>query len=347
MFQFKLQNEDFELILDSISDGVLILDNSKKIIFVNKGFCEIFSLDKEIIGQKFEKLLDFEQAKKLFFLLGSELKETERKELQVKDDLFLEVSCKTIKKGEEPLAILILVHDISKAKMVDRLKTQFVSVSAHQLRTPLSGMKWSIEYLLKGKAGSISTKQQQLLEKVFQLINEMTIIVHQLLQVARAEEGKISLNLKKSDLLEILYSAISLYEAEMKRKKIKFQIQLPKEKLPKIRLDPEYMGLVFQALLDNAIKYNREGGEVEIALFLEKKEIKVAIRDTGIGIPEKEKPLIFSRFYRATNAQKMVPSGSGTGLFLSKVIIEGHQGKIWFESEEGKGTTFYFTLPIL
>jgi two-component system phosphate regulon sensor histidine kinase PhoR len=346
MLPQNLSYKHIKLFLDAFSDGILILDRQHNIVFANLAFYDIFSIDRDILGQKFEKLLEFDTTKKLFFLFGSNFLEYQRKELEVHEKLFLQVSSKILE-YEKNFLFIISIHDITKIKMVDRLKTRFVSVSAHQLRTPLSALKWTFEYLLKEKAGKLNEFQYQLIEKAFQSVNQMVSIVNHLLQVSRAEEEKLKLNLKKEDLSKVIFSVVSLLEEEIKRKEIKLSIKLPENSLPKFKFDSEYLGLAIQTLLDNAIRYNRERGEVELAVEKIDGKVMVKVRDTGIGIPEKEKEHIFSEFYRASNAQKLVPSGSGIGLFLARSIIKAHQGEIWFESKEGKGSIFYFTLPIL
>jgi signal transduction histidine kinase len=132
----------------------------------------------------------------------------------------------------------------------------------------------------------------------------------------------------------------------MKEKQIQFEFRVLPKKLPKVKIDPEKISLVIENLLDNAIRYNLVGGTITISLDLKNDEIEFSIEDSGIGIPESEKSNIFQKFFRASNALKKETEGSGLGLFVAKNIVEAHGGKIWFESEEGKGTTFHFTIPI-
>jgi two-component system sensor histidine kinase VicK len=139
---------------------------------------------------------------------------------------------------------------------------------------------------------------------------------------------------------------IETLEEEIKRKRLKLEFKKPKTKLPQVAVDAEKMELVIQNLLSNAIKYTPAGGRVTISLKGSIKEIEVSVTDTGIGIPEDQKKRVFTKFFRAANAIRAETEGTGLGLFIVKNIIKAHQGKIWFESAEGKGTTFYFTLPV-
>jgi signal transduction histidine kinase len=133
-----------------------------------------------------------------------------------------------------------------------------------------------------------------------------------------------------------------------KRKKLKLIFQKPKDKVPKIEIDPEKISIVFQNLLDNAIHYTKSEGMIKFSIkyLKNKKEIFVSVKDSGIGIPESQQKRVFQRFFRAVNAVKTETVGTGLGLFITKNIIEAHHGKIWFESVENKGTTFYFTIPV-
>jgi signal transduction histidine kinase len=225
------------------------------------------------------------------------------------------------------------------------MKTEFVSISAHQLRTPLSAIKWTLKMFLDGDLGKITKEQGEFLEKIYQSNERMINLINDLLNVTRIEEGRYLYNPVLADIVQICQSVIDSYKEEMEKKNLKFIFEKPKE-LPKVRVDVEKISLAIQNLLENAIRYNREGGEIEITLEEKEGKIKFSIKDTGIGIPKNQQHRVFIKFFRAPNALRMETEGSGLGLFITKNIIEAHGGKIWFESEEGKGTTFYFTLPV-
>ena len=148
-----------------------------------------------------------------------------------------------------------------------------------------------------------------------------------------------------ADLREIATSAINGYKDEIKEKKIKIDFKKPDD-FPKIMLDEERIKLVVQNFIDNAIKYSPKGGKIIIVLKKDEKNIELEVQDFGIGIPKNQQDKIFAKFSRADNAIKLNSLGSGLGLFLSKNIVEAHGGKIWFESQENAGTSFYFSLPI-
>ncbi len=259
--------------------------------------------------------------------------------------MILEVSVISIPREDEAESLVVL-HDITREKLVERMKTEFVSITAHQLRTPISAIKWTLKMLLDGDLGKITKEQKEIIGKSYQSNERMISLINDLLNVTRIEEGRYLYKLVLSDLREIVQSLVEQYKDEIKKKGLKLKFKKPKKKLPKILIDVEKINLVVQNLLDNAVRYNNAGGEIKISLGAKNKEIEFIIEDTGVGIPKKQQKRIFSKFFRAANVMRMDTTGSGLGLFIVKNIIEAHKGRIWFESKEGKGATFHFTLPI-
>jgi signal transduction histidine kinase len=235
---------------------------------------------------------------------------------------------------------------VTREKEIERMKTEFVSISAHQLRTPLSAIKWTLKMFLDGDLGELTKEQREFLEKTYQSNERMINLINDLLNVTRIEEGRFLYKPVLADIVPICQSVIDSYKDEIEKRNLKFKFKKPKE-LPKVRVDIEKISLAIQNLLENAIRYNKFGGEIEMVLKEKEKEIEFSIKDTGIGIPKDQQNRVFTKFFRGSNAMKMETEGSGLGLFITKNIIEAHGGRIWFESEEGKGTTFYFTLPTL
>ena len=171
-------------------------------------------------------------------------------------------------------------------------------------------------------------------------------LINDLLNVARIEEGRYLYNVTLGSIENIVRSSVDLYQREAKKKKISLVFKKPKTKIPKITVDVEKIHLAAQNLIDNAVRYTFPGGKVTVSLKSDKKEIEFQVQDSGVGIPEDQKERVFSKFFRAANVMRMETDGSGLGLFIAKNIIEAHGGKIWFESKENKGATFYFTLPL-
>jgi PAS domain S-box-containing protein len=333
-------------IIQNFVDGLLVFDKEGKVSLINpqaENFCKVKG--REVIGKSILELFQFPDFRPIAEAVGREMKGIFRKEVPVRKDLILEATTVPIMREEEKIGTLMILHDVTREKMIERMKTEFVSISAHQLRTPLSAIKWTLKMFLDGELGEITKEQREFLEKIYQSNERMINLINDLLNVTRIEEGRYLYRPVLADIIQICQSVIDSYREEIEKKKLKFEFKRPKE-LPKVRVDVEKISLAIQNLLENAIKYNRKGGEIEIVLREKEKEIEFSIRDTGIGIPRDQQNRVFTKFFRAPNAMKMETEGSGLGLFITKNIIETHGGRIWFESEEGKGTTFYFTLPV-
>ena len=339
-----LDKEKWIAILNTIDDGLLIFNKEKKLLLINRAAKDFFEVGEEILGKTTFELAYHPKLKVLFYLLTEKIKEVFRKELKVKEDLILEVtSLSILEKGEE-FGKLVVLHNVTREKRLEKLKTDFVSISAHQLRTPLTSLRWSLESLRF--SGKLSSEQLKILDRAKESLERMLILVNELLDIVRIEEGKELYKISRVKFEEILKKVIKEYEEKIKEKNLKFELKLPLKRIPRIKADPEKIALVIENLLDNAIRYTPAGGSITISLNLNENELQFSIEDTGIGIPEKEKKNIFTKFFRASNAIKTETEGSGIGLFVSKNIIEAHGGKIWFQSQEGKGSKFYFTIPI-
>lgn len=229
---------------------------------------------------------------------------------------------------------------------ISKLKSQFVSVAAHQLRTPLSAVKWTLRLLLDGDVGKMNKEQEDFLERGYQTNERMINLVNDLLDVSRIEEGRFGYNFQEVEIADIIRKAIAEVSIVAAKRNIKINFrQLIHEDL-EIVADPERVHTVIINLLDNAVNYSEPGDEVVVTVGEEGDSLKVSVEDNGIGIPDSEFDKVFSRFYRASNAVRLQTDGSGLGLFIVQNIIHRHGGRVWFESKEGQGTSFFFTIPM-
>lgn len=225
-------------------------------------------------------------------------------------------------------------------------QSDFVSMATHQIKTPLAGIKWTLNMLLSGEVGHLTDEQKKWLQTSFDSNERVLGLIDEMLDSIRIDEDKLLLEKKEEDLVVIFKETLEYLSPLIKEKGIDLKLNLVPHNVPfRISIDKNKIQIAFQNLVENAIRYAREGGHISVDVIKETGDIKVSIKDDGIGIPEIEKKNIFSRFFRATNAFRKLEKGSGLGLFISKGIIEKHGGKIWFESNENKGTTFYFIIP--
>ena len=351
MAESKKETEDERnktlAIITNFADGLLVFDKQKKLSLINhqaEKFLQIKS--SSVLGKTIEAMSQMPELKLLTELSGKNIAPIFRKELKLREELILEVSVVFVER-DEGNEYLVVLHDITREKLVEKMKTEFVSIAAHQLRTPLSVIKWTMKMLLDGDLGRINQEQRGFIDKTYQSNERMIDLINDLLNVTRIEEGRYINKLDLSGITELVESFIKRYEDEIKKRKLKFEFIKPKKKLPKTPIDVEKISLVVQNLLDNAMRYSLPGGIVQASLKVnDKKEIEFAVKDSGVGIPQLQQGRIFTKFFRSSNVMRMDTGGSGLGLFIAKNIIDAHKGRIWFESKEGEGSTFYFTLPI-
>jgi len=345
------KTDKFQLIIKHFSDGVLVFNKENKLSLINPQAEEFLGVkEKEVIGKSFPELkklpilkplMNFFGYKKIWGIFKKEIFEESEK------GLVLEISAVPLIEMDTKLGTLVILHDITREKRVEKLKTEFISLVAHQLRTPLSAIKWALEMTLEDGAGQMTEEQKHLLETTYQSNERMINLIKDLLDVTKIEEGKYIFSSSLEDLETITQETIDSFQKEIKKKNLKFDFKKPIDgKLPKVMVDREKIKLAIGNLIDNAIKYTSLGGEVTVSLKCDKLEIEFKVQDSGAGIPKSQQGRVFSKFFRASNAMQMEPDGTGLGLYLTKNIIEAHRGKIGFQSEEGKGSTFWFTLPL-
>lgn len=345
-----------EAILESIGEGMIATDKEGKIILINNqatamlGFQINDLLNKnliEVLQIKDEKENNFFQEEQPFRLALSSGKK-------------VSIACYFISKGQRNLpvaltvspirqntsieGIILVFRDISKEKEVDRMKTEFISLASHQLRTPLAAIRWSGEVLLDGNVGELNLEQKEVVQNMYLSVRRMIDLVNSLLNISRIESGHLAITPEPTDLNNLVQDVIKEIKIRVEEKKQRLTINV-EPNIPTINIDPKLLRQVYINLLNNAIKYTPNSGEIMVNIGIKGNEIISQIKDTGYGIPKEECSKIFQKFYRGTNIVKIETDGSGLGLYLIKTIIEALKGRIWFESEENRGTSFWFSLP--
>jgi len=240
------------------------------------------------------------------------------------------------------------IKTVEQLSAANRIKTEFVAIASHQLRTPLSIIKWYVEFLLpKGKQANLTVEQLNYLKIISDSNQRMIRLVNDLLDIARLESGKIQIHPEKTNLVEICRNIISENQLFADKKNIKISLKTDAE-MPLLLVDPKRISVVIENLVTNAVKYinSDKNGLISIEISRQNNKVLFGITDNGVGIPDKDKKKIFKKFFRVDNTMKLQTGGTGLGLFIAKAIVESHKGDIWFVSKEGEGTTFYFTLPI-
>lgn len=235
---------------------------------------------------------------------------------------------------------------VTNLRELDQLKSDFVSVAAHQLRTPLSGLNWVLKLFIEGDLGPTTEYQKKMLDRGLEANQKMIQLVNDLLNVSRIENGKFGYKFEKNDFTKLLKDLVSNVDLAGKEHNIEVKLEHRGEPLPEFVFDMEKLTMALQNIVDNSIKYTLPGGHVTVTTERAGDYVETKIKDTGVGIPKAETPKLFSKFFRASNVIHLQTDGSGLGLFISKSIILRHGGQVWVESEEGKGTTITVVIPL-
>ena len=239
----------------------------------------------------------------------------------------------------------IITRSFERLAEANRMKSEFVSIVSHQLRSPLSNLKWTIELLMSGRLGKIEERQIEYFSILKENSGRMQELVSDLLIVSRIETAKLPLKEEFFSLEELTKKMMREFEVLAKSSNIEIKMMAEKD-LPKTLADPSQISLVIENFLDNAIRYIVGSGKIAIKIGKKNKDFYFEVKDTGVGIPKEDQKYIFKKFFRSSNILKHQTQGSGLGLYISKSIIEKSKGKIGFQSQENKGSTFWFTLPI-
>ena len=342
--EITAERDKEKAILSDLSDGLIYIDSRNVIDLVNIRAEKLLSFKAEdVLGKKIREI----NFKKLPFLKEALQTKSQTYELNFSgmQDNYIRITTVEVRNDDQKLiGTAKIVHDISREKYVDKMKSEFITIAGHQLRTPLSAIKGALSLFLSGDYGEVNREQRTMIKQSYDYTERLIKLVNDMLNVSSAEEGKFSYEFAKTDVKDFVEKNSERFVDEADSKKISLLFNIA-EGLPLIELDQRKFRLVFNALLENALVYNKEKGSVRVSFDKKDDKLMITISDTGIGIPKDVQEKIFTKFFRAENALKFFTEGNGLDLFVVKNIIDNHQGDIWFESEPEKGTTFYIAIP--
>ncbi|MGM0628956.1 MAG: ATP-binding protein [Patescibacteria group bacterium] len=345
------EKEKTMAIVNNFTDGLLFFDRYENLKFVNPQAENIFSLSSDdVIDKKRGELKKLDaNLSKTIDVVDQNTDNVFREEVNFGESVFMEVSSVQVHYEEETIGSLIIVHDITREKNLEKMKNEFVSLAAHQLRTPLAGIKWTLRTLSEEIEGMDSSSEiNDMVVKAYEANERMINLVNDLLNVNRIEEDRNVYEMKEINIKEVIDLALEEYRGIVESKGLEFEMCEFKKGALTIKADKEELVLVLKNFLDNAVKYTEEGKITLKVEFLDGDEkVKVEVSDTGVGIPKEHRDKMFDKFSRAENVQRMDTEGSGLGLFISKNIVESHGGEIGFDSKEGEGSSFFFVLPVI
>jgi len=358
--RLALERQRDEATLQSMNEGLIAVDDKDRVIVINPVAINMLGLKDEdsVVGKEVHDVFELfeadDKANKPIATkdLPSHRVLTTKKPVEgvygfmtgQKQRHLMNVEVSPVELDNEIVGVVTVMRDVTKEKEVDRMKTEFISLASHQLRTPLSAIKWFSEMLVAGDAGKLKPEQMEFAQSIAGSTERMIALVNSLLNISRIESGRIMVDPKPTDLEELVNGIVTDLKGKTEEKKQSFVISVHQD-LPKINLDPRLIGQVYLNLLTNAIKYTPAGGEISVFISRKGDEIISQVADNGYGIPKEQQTRVFEKFFRAANAVKVETDGTGLGLYLIKAIVESSGGKIWFKSEEGKGTSFWFSMP--
>jgi signal transduction histidine kinase len=238
-----------------------------------------------------------------------------------------------------------IIRQTEEMAKLNKLKSEFVSVTSHQLRTPLSAIRWETELMLTKFNEGLNDKQRGSVATINILANRMTRLVNDLLDVTKIDQGKLLLNKDEVDIVEVITDVAGNFSALAGAKNIQIIVN-KKGEVQNVIADKERIRLVVENLLSNSIKYTLARGRIEIGLSRTGNFLVFSIKDDGVGIPKEQQSQIFNKFFRSSNITRYQTDGTGLGLYIAKSIIEQSGGKIWFDSRENIGSVFNFSLPL-
>ncbi len=347
------EKDYLQALLGGVLEGVLVVDGRGRIKMVNDALRQLLSLPPSIEGRTPLEVIRHSQLEKsLQQVLEDGQSTTLELTLPSPQEKTFEVNLVGIPppsdgvaKGEEGRqGVIAVFHDITRLKELEKIRQDFVANVSHELRTPLTTIKGYAETLLDSALGK--DVAPRFVEVIKRHADRLEKIVEDLLMLSKIESKEFVLSIEPVSLSELIVNVLDFLRESLSRKRITVSYDLTRP-LPLVRGDRHYLEQVFVNLLDNAIKYGREGGEISISVAERgQREAEVSVRDDGIGIPKEDLPRIFERFYRVDKGRSKELGGTGLGLSIVKHIVQAHGGRIWAESTFGKGSTFHFTLPL-
>ncbi len=325
-----------ESIIAGIDDGVIVLDAAENLILINRAGREIFGLkDAEVIGRPFELVIVNAELQAL--LTSQTGHKTRLFELNLEDGRVFKAQHTPIPQ----IGSAITLHDITEMKQLEKMKGDFVHTVAHDLRSPLTAVLGYAD--LVEHAGDLNENQHEFVSRIQTSVKSITGLVNDLLEFGRLESGS---DTRREDvqLEAVMQASLALFDPLISQKKLQVNIDAPAG-LPTVRANPVRMRQVMDNLISNAIKYTPEGGDVRVGLHYMDHQLVLEVTDSGPGIPLEDQAHIFERFYRARNVDGT--QGSGLGLTIVKTIADSYNGRVWVESSEGRGSSFFVVLPAL
>jgi len=341
-YSARMQTQQTTL-LDSMAEGLLVLDEGGRIQIANRAFNRLFGLAADIRGRTIIEALRLHELAELASLLASE-QQILGYELRLSppNERWLQINgAAIIDCGGRRHGTILVFHDLTRLKQLENARKEFVANVSHELRTPLSLIKGYVETLLSGAKDNPEVSIR-FLETIDRNSERLRLLIEDLLTISELESGRLKLNVQSVALRPVVEKVFGDLSTRAAAQEIKLLNQAPEFN---VEADADRLEQVFGNLIDNALKYGRKGGTVVVGgRTADGGEVELFVRDDGPGIPAEALERVFERFYRVDKARSRDRGGTGLGLAIVKHLVHSHRGRVWAKSEVGRGATFYFTL---
>jgi two-component system phosphate regulon sensor histidine kinase PhoR len=332
-------------ILGSMLEGVAVVNASERLLFANRGFAEILELD--VPPQSGRALVEVVRQTELIEAVRRVLGGAPRVEAEIITGTlrqhFFAATVAAVRAGETSGAVIVL-HDITDLRKLERVRRDFIANVSHEFKTPLTAIQGFAETLL---AGAVDDPQNRgrFLGIILEHSRRLARLTDDLLKLSKMDADRLELEIRRLSVSQLIESCLETAQHRAAEKDIRISVNVA-EHLPEIAGDRRQLAEVLQNLLDNATQYTLPGGQIMVSAETSDAEVVFTVSDTGIGIPQADQPRIFERFYRVDAARSREVGGTGLGLAIAKHLVEVHGGRIWVESEVGQGSQFHFSVPL-
>jgi signal transduction histidine kinase len=340
-----------QTIIHCMGDGLLVTNRDEQVVFCNPAGRRLLKVKRPI--QVGEPMTQVANDPELIALVEAAMSLKEGQEMASKElvartssDPVLMANCAPVKdeKGQM-IGVVTVLRDITELKELDKAKSTFVSMVAHELRAPLAAIEGYLDVILEGVGGDDPQRMRKILERSRERTQGLLALINDLLAISRMQAGRLAKEKEKLQMGILLKDVGELMKGQALEKKVNIEMEVPDD-LPPIQANREDITRVFTNLLDNAIKYNHQKGKVSLRACADDAFVRVEVQDTGIGIPKKDIAHLFDEFYRVKSKETRLITGTGLGLSIAKKIVEEHNGHIEVESKLHQGSTFRVLLPI-
>ncbi len=356
--QVETEKNKLSTVIAEIAEGIITLDTEFSIILINKMAQAMLGYpEAEVLNKKINEMAVIIDASEDNTSIEQELADLYSKK---KEDAFTKGNYRVVKTGkyitikarsfisafDQKVYFILTLRDVTSAMSLEEMRLDFVSMAAHELRTPLTSIRGYVDIFLEEYRDKIEQEGIVELERAASAAKRLSELVDNLLNVSKIERGNFEMNIEEASWINLVKGITDQLKVNGKNKNIEVELIEPHEISINVKVDKIRISEVLSNLITNAINYTPEGGKVWVSVEVSDNKIITHVRDNGPGIAAEAQAHIFTKFYRAKRSLEQGVYGTGLGLFMSKSIVEMHQGKIWFSSELGKGSTFSFSLPI-